>query len=256
MNQATRAFVDDNGVRALRRRPVIRVKTTPFCQVFRTNIFQAVQGLKINDGVIDQGRMVLAKWAYDSVVDQPHLGSGGASLQLDQVQLGNVMAQAAYNLQKVYDLLNDPKLFPKDPRTGEDRDLATMNARLQEVAAAQERSLNMLSGTYESAALDDLLSRGPNRPPGMNNSIVKAGAGDPMSSSTGGRIDLGAPTFKAPGVLYPPNFGSRSGTSLFAGTPVGRVATAIAINQRVTGQVEDRVAPAVMPGVDHCRDVE
>jgi hypothetical protein len=77
----------------------------------------------------------------------------------------------------------------------------------------------------------------------MSNSIVKAGMGDPMSSSTGARIDLGDPTFKAPGVLYPPNFGSRAGTSLFAGTSVGRVDTAIVINQRITGQVEDRVAP-------------
>jgi len=90
----------------------------------------------------------------------------------------------------------------------------------------------------------------------MGNSVVKAGTGDPMSSSTGGRIDLGDPTFKAPGVLYPPNFGSRAGTSLFAGTPVGRVDTAIAISQRITGQVKDRVASAVTPGVDRCRDAE
>jgi hypothetical protein len=76
---------------------IIRVKTTPFCQVFRTNIFEVLQGLRINDTVIDQGRMVLAKWAYDSVVDQPHLDSGGASLRLDQVQLGNVVTQAAHN---------------------------------------------------------------------------------------------------------------------------------------------------------------
>jgi hypothetical protein len=45
-------------------RTIIRIKSTPFCQVFRDNTFHAVEGLRINDQVIGQGRIVFAKWAY------------------------------------------------------------------------------------------------------------------------------------------------------------------------------------------------
>ncbi len=232
---------------------IIRLKVSPFCKVFRENIFEAVKGLRINDVVIDQGRAVLAKWAYDSVVDQPHNGIGGKSLQLDQVQLGFVVTQAAHNLHKIYDLLNDPALFPKDPRTEEDRDLAVMKARLQEVAAAQEQSLNLLSGIYETSALNYLLSRGSNVPPGMGAPISNAGApSDAMSTSSGGSIDLGDPIFKTPGVIYPPNFTSQKGASLFAGNPVGRVDSGVAVTQRLTGAREVGVTAAVLPGVDRC----
>ena len=219
---------------------IIRLKTSPFCQVLRENVFQAVQGLRINDAVIEQGEVVLAKWARDSVVDQPHRGIGGASIQLDQVRLGYVVTQAARNLQKVHGLLNDPNAFKKDSRTQEDRDLATMNARLQDVATAQERSLNLLSGLYETAALNQLLSKGPTLPPGV-------------SGSTDESIELGDPIFKLPGFIYPPNFSSQAGASLFAGTPAGRFVTAVAINQHITGDIETNVADAVMPDINRCR---
>lgn len=49
---------------------IIRLKTTPFCQIFRDNVFKAVQGLRVNDLVIDQGRSILSKWAYDSVTEE------------------------------------------------------------------------------------------------------------------------------------------------------------------------------------------
>jgi hypothetical protein len=231
---------------------IIRIKSTPFCQVFRDNIFHAVEGLRINDKVIDQGRMVMAKWAYDNVVDrtdsvgsQKSYGIGGKSSQLDQVQLGSLMQQAAHNLQLIYNLLNDPERFPKDPQTLEDRDLATMNARLQAVAAAQEASLNLISGTYETAALNHLLSLGDN----LQGAV---GTADVNSKPIG----LGDPILTSPGFIYPPNVSSKTGVSLIGSSPVGRVTTALVVSQRITGLIEDRVGEAVLPGVALCRDAQ
>jgi hypothetical protein len=85
---------------------------------------------------------------------------GGASRKMDQYQLGQVVNQAARNLERVHALLNDPDLFPTTRQNDANRDLLAVKAALQAVADSQERSLNMLSGTYETAALDALLSLG------------------------------------------------------------------------------------------------
>lgn len=232
---------------------IIRIRTSPFCQVFSSNVFHAVEGLRVNDRVIDQGRLLLAKTAYDSVVDSSGLDpvpgvpsivqdSSGPSVQMDQYQLGQVMSEIAHNLQRVYGLLNDPKRFTENPQSDADRDLASMKSALLAVADAQERSLNLISGQYETAALNDLFSRGDN----TAGVLGEVSAGDK-------NLKFGDQILTSPGSSPPPAGGSQAGGSLFAGTPVGHIATAVAISQRLTGSTEDRVLTAVLPGVDRCR---
>jgi hypothetical protein len=254
---------------------IIRIRSTPFCQVFRQNIFGAVEGLRINDAVIDRGRSVLSKFAYDSVVDQKRYsrvgeGSiGGGSIDMDDYQLGQIAFQAAQNLTIVYSLLGDPVLFPKDPQTDADRDLAVMKARLEAVADAQERSLNIINGTYESAALNSLLGRGDNSNGAMGQASIAEktiNLGDPilspgprttsppLSTSQGRTLGSSDAALPAPGSSAAPHSGSAQGhTSLFATTPVGQMYTAVDITQRQPARVEDRVDDAVMPGINRCR---
>lgn len=214
---------------------IIRLEATPFCQTFRENVFHALQGLRINDLVIDQGQGVLAKWAYDSVVR-------GGGVKMDQYQLGQIVGQAAHNLQRVYGLLNDQDRFPTRPQTSGDAELIAMKARLEAVADAQERSLNLLSGTYETAALYALLSLGDNT------------AGVLGTASVGDKtLELGDPVFTSPGFSPPPTAAAQAHTSLFGSTPIGRISTAVTISERITGNVEDRVTDAVTPGVNRCR---
>jgi hypothetical protein len=229
---------------------IIRIRSTPFCTVFRENVFHAVQGLRINDLVIDQGRSVLAKWAYDSIADSGRFG--GASRKMDQYQLGQVVNQAARNLERVHALLNDPDRFPTTPQNDADRDLLAVKATLQAVADSQERSLNILSGTYETAALDALLSLG-------NGAAEALKTGSTPEKS----LDLGDPIFSSPSYIPPPSSSDAHGSlpsassahgSLFASTPVGKIQTAVVITQRMTGDAEDRVGAAVTPGVERCSD--
>jgi hypothetical protein len=56
---------------------IIRIKSTPFCQVFRDNILQAVEGLRFNDRVISEGKSTLSKWAYDSVLENSRVDDAG-----------------------------------------------------------------------------------------------------------------------------------------------------------------------------------
>lgn len=231
---------------------IIRIKTSPFCQVFRDNVFRAVEGLRINDRVIDQGRLLLAKSAYDSVADSsgminpvpgvPLQDVSAPSVQMDQYQLEQVVGQAAHNLQRIYGLLNDPKRFVEYPQSDADRDLASMKSALLAVADAQERSLNLISSQYETAELNELLSRGDN----TEGALGQASVNDR-------NLKLGDQILTSPGSSQPPVDGALSRGSLFASTPVGHIATVVAISQRLTGSAEDHVLSAVLPGVDGCR---
>jgi hypothetical protein len=199
----------------------------------------------------------MAKMAYDSVVDSdfripvpgvPPPQGGGASVRMDQYQVGQVVGQVAHNLQRIYGLLNDRERFPEHPQSDADRVLASMKSALQKVADAQERSLNLLSGEYETAALNALFSHGDN----SAGVLSQASIGDK-------KLELGDPILTSPGSPSLPVGGaSEGGTSgsstLFTSTPFGHVATAIAISQNLTGNVENQVLSAVLPGVDRCRD--
>jgi hypothetical protein len=244
---------------------IIRVRSTPFCQVFRQNIFRAVEGLRINDAVIDHGRSVLSKWAYDSVVDQKRnsrIGGGsvgGGSIDMDGYKLGQIAFEAAQNLVRVYGLLNDPVLFPKDPQTDADRDLAVMKARLEAVADAQERSLNIINGTYETAALNDLLGRGDNSNGALGAASIADKTielGDPILSPGPQTSSPPLPTAQGRSLgsldsaVPAPSFSSAPGS----GSGAGQMYTAIDVSQRLTGRVEDRVDDAVTPGINRCRN--
>ncbi|HEY6485474.1 MAG TPA: hypothetical protein VIX83_03730, partial [Candidatus Cybelea sp.] len=220
---------------------IVRVKSsTPFCQTFRDNVFHAVEGLHINDDVIDEGNSILAKWAYDSIVDGGK--RGGASIKMDRYQLGLVVGQAAKNLQRVYTLLNDANRFSEKSQTDNSHDLLEMKRALEEVADEQERSLNLLSGTYETSAFYALLGQGSDT----------AGALQ-RGSIADKNLELGDPVFSVPGVSPPPVTASAPKGSLFAEAPVGRIRTAVTISQRLTGNVESHVGQVLQAGIEKCR---
>lgn len=218
---------------------IIRIRSTPFCQAFRDNILSAVNGLRYNDRVIDEGKSTLARWAYDSVMVDPRID--GAGLQMDHYQLGELVYQLSHNLQHIYALLNDTNRIPSEPRSDADRDLAEMRASLEFIADAQARWLDLLSGTYETAALNDMLSRGNDA----------ANAVQP-SSAPDKKLELGDPVFQSPGYSAPPSSASQSDASLIGATQAGRMATVISNDKRDTGNIQDLVTGAVMPGVKRC----
>lgn len=95
---------------------------------------------------------------------------------------------------------------------------------------------------YETAALYSLLSLGDQ----TASALRPAGV-------AGKDLDLGKPILSAPGPSALPVAASQPHGSLFANTSVGRISTAVGINQRLTGKAEDHVTDAVMPGINRCR---
>lgn len=219
---------------------IIRIKSTPFCQAFRDNILNAVIGLRYNDRVIDESKSTLSKLAFDSVAEDPRVSTAG--LTMDQYQLGQLVHQVAHNLVHIYALLDDPNRLPKNPRTDADRDLAQMQASLQFIADAQARWLNVISGTYESAALNDLLSRDS----GIAVVLQRGGTSSQQRN-------LGDPIFPSPGDSTLPVAAAQADGTLIGSAPAGRMATAISTDKHDMGALQDLVTGAVMPGVTRCR---
>jgi hypothetical protein len=222
---------------------IIRVHSTAFCTVFRENVFHAVQGLRVNDAVLVEGNRFLDAEARDAVLDpasSKHGAGFGSAGQLDKFRSGQAAHAVAENLTKVFQLLSDPDRFPANPQSDAERDLATMKKRLLAVAEAQQQSLNILEGAYESSSLDDLVSRG-------------TGAGAALALPTPNTVELGDPLLHAGGPTPLPVTPAVSKTgSLYATKPIGEIATGLAISRHLTGSLEDLVAPAVAPGVNRC----
>jgi hypothetical protein len=207
----------------------------------RDDVFHAVQGLRINDAVIDGGQSLLGKWAYDSVASGSSVRGGGP--KMDAYQVGQVVHQAAQNLDLVRALLEKIDHTIGSKNTPDGRDLASIQQALQNVVNAQERSLNILSGTYETASLYQLLGKSDPAANAVTSANATAGPelGDPILPTT-------------PGVTPAPTIGLSGKGSLFSSTPIGQIASGLNVSRHLTGDAEDKVLGAVQSGVDRCRE--
>lgn len=230
---------------------IYHATSTPFCTVYRENVFRAVQGLMINDAVIAKGGELLAAMGRD-----PYAHG------MAQYRLGQIVYETASNLTKVYQLLDDADRFRKGSTADEDRDLLLMKARLQAVADAQERSLNVLSGTYETGMLTDLMfkSNELNASLAGGNPDVAADKTPNDDTKTEKTVASDAPLLRS-GVPQPgqPSGPAAQSTpspaqwSLSQNEPAAQTGNEFATDLWLTGQVEKLVAPAVLPSVNRCK---
>ncbi len=139
-----------------------RIRSSPLCDALRQNLFQAVAGLRANDGLVIQGRMMQAKIAYDAAADPESYGptgGAGSSSQMDDVQLGMLIQALVKNNERIDALLSDPKVFRNTSAGEDERELSAARERLEHVLGRQRASLNILSGIDATNEMQDLESR-------------------------------------------------------------------------------------------------
>ncbi len=139
---------------------ISHVYASPTCTTLRENVGVVIQGILINDRMIDQGRILLYKVRRDGIAAPLGAGwSGGAgpSSSLDDVQMENLVGVVAKNLEKLGSVLNGVR--------GNNRDLVAARAHLEDVVEQQRRELNILSGNVLSNESADLQSRKGLAPP-------------------------------------------------------------------------------------------
>lgn len=172
---------------------IIEIRVSPFCRTLRENVFHAIAGLRANDTVIARGRALLSRMARDQSLDPFENGIGGASVAMDQYQLGEIVGNAGQNISHVEQLLAGVWQVPGIARKSDKAALVAIE-HLEAVAQAQQESLNVLSGIYETGALESLISRdngmqgalGPTRRADKSRSATAAAG----ASAAGGAQDL------------------------------------------------------------------
>lgn len=132
---------------------IVHLKSTPLCSALGRNIFHAIEGLRINDGMVTQSRLMFVKMRNDSA-------AGGGAMAMDNMNLQRLGSDIAHNLEGIYALLNDPAHFPKEAKTDDDHKLLAMKAQLQAVADEQQRTLNVIYGVADTYSMQEMNQRG------------------------------------------------------------------------------------------------
>lgn len=228
---------------------IVTVKSSLLCTTLRDNVARAVDGLRVNDKIIDQGRTLLEKTAHDSLATgtTPHGGFKGSTtrnpaMTMDSYQLGVIGATLAKNLGKIDELLNDNNRFVSNPTAEDQRQLAVAKSQLEAVEAHQKVALNVIYGTADTMELQDLLSRGD----GMSGALGQTSVNDQPVDLTKDPIDARASPPTASLISAPEG-------SLFAQTVYGRLALSTAIVQHDVGDAEDILTPTILTITTECK---
>jgi hypothetical protein len=254
---------------------ITTVKSGPICSTLTSTVLHTIQGLQINDKIIESSKPVLVDmaqaWApnslagekFDQLQAQWGNAPGGthnvdnAGLILAGQHLYKVAGGLVHNLQIIDDLLNDPQRFPPDPKTDADREAALLKAQLQSVADQQRKSLNVLYGLADTFNMQDLIAHGDGTQGVINGGIGNAQVShgdqdvsfqDPISGPERGRI--GSP--KDPTVDTDPAISQKSLGAL-ANSPIMRFYVGVVEEQRATAQSEGELSQTVVQVANQCK---
>lgn len=256
-------------------RTITTVKSGPLCTTLTSTVLHTVQGLQINDKIIDSSKPVLVDmgkaWMPNSLAGekfdqlQAQWGSGPASthnvdnagLILGAQHIYQESQGIVHNLQIIDNMLNDPTRFPPEGKTDQDKQAQLLKAQLQAVADQQKKSLNLLNGLADTFAMQDMIAHGD----GTQGTINGGGKGDqvshndqdvsfqdPISGPERGRNG----SAKDPTVDTDPAI-SQKASGLTANNPMLRFYVGVEQLQATTEQAEDELAGTIMTVVNECK---
>ncbi len=254
---------------------ITTVKSGPICSTLTTTVLHTVQGLQIDDRIVESSKPMLVDmaqaWApnslagekFDQLQAQWGNAPGGthnvdnAGLILAGQHLYKVAAGLVHNLQIIDNMLDDPQRFPADPKTDADREAALLKAQLQAVADQQRKSLNVLYGLADTFNMQDLIAHGD----GTQGAINGGGSSgqvshndqdvsfqDVISGPERGRIG----SAKDPTVDTDPAISQKSLGAL-ANSPIMRFYVGVVEEQQATAQTESELSQTILQVVNQCK---
>jgi hypothetical protein len=254
---------------------ITTVKSAPLCTTLTTTVLHTIQGLQINDKIIESSKPVLIDmgkaWMPNSLAgekfDQMQAQWGNApggthnadnpGLILGAQHIYKVASGIVHNLQIIDDMLNDPARFPADPKTDQDKQSLLLKQQLQAVADQQRKSLNVLNGLADTFSMQDLIAHGDGTQGAINGGVGNGQVShgdqdvsfqDPISGPDRGRI--GSP--KDPTVDTDPAISQKS-TGLEANNPMMRFYVGVEEVQGSTAQAETALTQTVLAVVNQCK---
>jgi len=160
---------------------IIIEHVSPLCTALKSNVYLSIQGLRINDKLVESANMYVLQMGRD-FADNRKFGSTSdaqtqamwgntagvfsgeysqsAALQFDAQHIMQLSSNLSHNLEIIDKLLADPTKFPSDPKTLADRQDLDLKAKLQIVADGQKQALNTIYGLADTYELQALIARG------------------------------------------------------------------------------------------------
>ncbi len=209
---------------------IVTTKTSVLCNAVRTIVAPSIQGLFIQDGMIDRGRELLQDMAKMDVAQSD------GWVEADNVHLLDVVDDVAANNIKIHALLEKlATVALKDPQ--EAHEVASLGARLSVVADLQADSLNEFSGTADTQELADIEN--------FKNPMAAMVRPDAQQDRTVQTTQASETRLRAPKDF---SYGN-----LISADAYGNIAVDVALTQYRIGVEESEVRALVQPLVNRCR---
>jgi hypothetical protein len=160
---------------------IAHVVSSRFCGALRTNVGPAIKAMLDNDHMIAQTKPLFSD--YNKYVGSQSLGMRDLTL----VRMENYVGPLVANLADIEKYLQDPIVFPDSPTNAEDAELIDIRNKLEQVAAAQEESLDVINGFVATEQLGQMQHEGFDQANAINgdaNNMIAKPTADPMTHDT------------------------------------------------------------------------
>ena len=139
---------------------IYRVVSRPLCTQLRERIKPAIGMLLENDGSIKQSPGLFERYNQSALEGADPGGGSNGGQQLALLGLENLIRPIANNVIAIQTILSSPQLTTPTGRAEDDKRLAEMRVELLKALAAQNASLDIISGFVDTEQMADLQHAG------------------------------------------------------------------------------------------------
>jgi|SRR5579884_138665 len=136
-------------------RTITHIKSSPLCTGLRKAVAPAVAKVLQSDRIVASSKPLFHDFVQASASGQSEAAQGLAVMRLERL-VGPLVA----NTETVDKLLNSPYVFPKVPRSADDRKLLQLRAQLLAINQQQKKALDVISGFVATEQLGQLQAAG------------------------------------------------------------------------------------------------
>ena len=218
---------------------IAHVRSKRFCAVLRSNVGPAIPIIQANDTAIAQAQPLLAD--YDNYLESGSTGRRDLTL----LKMENLVQPLVKNLASIEKLLQDPHAFPARPANDEDAKLLDIRNKLEQVAASQEESLDVINGLVASEQMGQMQHEGLEQANAINSDMK-----DPRPTADPRTRDANLPGLSPnPYYIDPTNFPE---TALGL-NPHTRVEQGLQWTRTQAAQQEPIAAKAIIDNLQLCK---
>jgi hypothetical protein len=251
---------------------IAHVRSSPLCSTLGNNVFHTIQGLRINDKLIDNSRPLLLAMGKAFVegssvghrLDQQQAQWGNTAgglhdtnpaVELNAERLGQLIGEIVHNLDIIDGTLKDPNRFPAQAQTDADKKAMALKAQLQAVADQQRKNLNVLNGLVDTFSLQDLIAKGDGTLGAINDGGAKQVSHNDQDVSFQdviSGVDRGRSGHTSDPTLTQDPAITQAATDL-TNNPMAPFYVTVVKNEEGASQAENTLAQTVVAVVNSCR---